>query len=237
MSKPFLSIVKEEEGENEAQHRASFISDLFDQARRGAIPRHRELLPHEPATLNERHLQAIMMRCMGMRQKDIAISLGFTDSRVSIMLNHPDATYIIDKIQGLTALSVTNIEERLERLTPKAVDAIEAVFDSDDEDPKAVNSRIAKARLGFSLLEHRGHGVKKPLEVKHEHAFRIDAGAASLLGRALRESNSIGDATYSVTEGPGSGVEGSGRPEALPSGIEAPPLGVSQGPLLDPKAN
>lgn len=237
MSKPFLTLVKDEETpESKEARRASAISELFDLARRGEIPRSRELLAHEPLQLNERHLLAIMMRCNGARQTDIAAALNYTDSTVSIILNHPDATYIIDRLQAFSGVDVTDIDSRLKRLTSKAVDAIEAVFDEED-DPKAVNARVQKARLGFSLLEHTGNGPKKEVKHNHQHQITVGGGAAALLSRALRESSEIEEAEYTIEQGPGGGVEGSGPPKALPSGAEAPPLGASQGLPVDPRAN
>lgn len=242
MSKPFLALVKTEESSEEKEvRRASAISELFELARRGEIPRERELYAHEPQLLNERHLQAVTMRaCLGMRQKDIAAALGYTDSTISIVLNHPDAKYVIDRIQGMSGAAVVDIsariDERLKNLRPKAVDSIEDVFDDPGDEPKVLMAKIQKARMGFSLLEHTGHGPSKQIDVKHDHAFRLDSGSASLLSRALRESNEIEEADYTI-EAPGGGVEGSGPPTALPSGTGAPPPGASQELPIDPQAD
>jgi transcriptional regulator len=243
VSKPFLAIVPndEESSETKEARRASAISELFELARRGEVPRERELYVHEPNLLNERHLQVVMMRaCLGMKQKDIAAALGYTDSTVSIVLNHPDAKYVIDRIQGMSGAIVVDIsariDERLKGLRPRAVDSIEDVFDDPGDDSKALMAKIQKARMGFSLLEHTGHGPSRQVDIKHDHAFRLDSNSASLLTRALRESNEIEEADYTI-ETPGSGVEGSGSPTALPLGTGAPPLGVSQEPSLDPKVN
>lgn len=243
MSKPFLAIVKDEDSsEKKDAQRASAISELFELARRGEVPRERELLPWEPQLLNERHLQAIMMRCMGMRQKDIAAALSYTDSTVSIILNHPDAAYIIDRLQSFSGVDVADIsariDERLKNLRPRAVDSIEDVFDDPGDEPKVLLAKIQKARMGFSLLEHTGHGPQKTVSVAHSHAFHLDNGSASLLTRALRESSEIEEAEYTI-EAPGNGVEqGSGPPNTLPSGTEAPPLGASQELVtIDERAN
>jgi transcriptional regulator len=229
MSKP-LQLVRSSEGAPRSEaEKASFISELFERARRGEIERRRPLHSWEPDKLNERHLQAVMMRTMGMRQKDIAIALGYTDSTVSIVLNHPDATWIIDQLQGLSGVSVTDIEARLRRLTPKALDCIEAVFDETDDNPKVVSARIQKARMGFALLEHTQ--PKATQKVEHDHRVSLQPAAASLISRALRESSQIEEANYTVIPpGSGGGVEGSGPPTALPLDTETPPLGGLQSP-------
>lgn len=228
MGQPLKLLPRTDDKEVAEAERASAIAVLFDRARRGEIPRTRELLPWEPDLLNERHCQAIMMRCMGMKQKDIALALDYTDSTVSVVLNHPDAHYIIDQLQGFSAVPVLDIEARLRRLTPRALDAIEAVFDeSVGDDPKAVNARVQRARMGFSLLEHNGHGRQR--EVQHTHSHSIAPSSAALISRALRESREIENAEYSVVGStPGGGAEGSGPPTALPLGTEAPPLSGPQ---------
>lgn len=227
MSQPLKLLPRSDDSEIAKADKATAIAELFERARRGDIPRSRALLPHEPDLLNERHCQAIMMRCMGMKQKDIAAALGYTDSTVSIVLNHPDAQFVIDQLQGFTAISVTDIDTRLKRLTPKALDAIEAVFDDEiEDDPKAVNARVQRARMGFALLEHNGHGKKS--EVKHDHQHSIAPASAALISRALRESREIENIEYSVLPAPGGGAEGSGPPTVLPLGTEAPPLGGPQ---------
>lgn len=228
MSQPLKLLPRSDDAEIVESNKATAIAALFERARRGDLPRSRPLLPHEPDLLNERHCQAIMMRCMGMKQKDIAASLSYTDSTVSIVLNHPDATFIIDQLQGFSAVPVLDIDARLKRLTPKALDAIEAVFDDEiEDDPKAVNARVQRARMGFALLEHNGHGKKT--EVKHDHQHSIAPASAALISRALRESREIESAEYSVVgPTPGGGAEGSGPPTALLSGTEAPPLGGPQ---------
>jgi transcriptional regulator len=228
VSKP-LQLVRstQEEAPRSEAEKASFISELFERARRGDIPRGRELHTWEPNLLNERHLQAVMMRCMGMKQKDIAISLGYTDSTVSIVLNHPDAHWLIDQLQGLVGVGVTDIDARLKRLTPRAVDAIEEVFDDDCSDPKQLQARVQKARMGFALLEHTQ--PKATQRVEHDHRVSLQPAAAHLISRALRESSQIEDATYvTIPSGSGGGVEGSGPPTTLPSGTETPPLGGLQ---------
>jgi transcriptional regulator len=227
VTKVLQLVHKEEEPANREAEKASAIAELFDRARRGDIPRSRELHTWEPLLLNERHCQAIMMRIMGMRQTDIAKALNYTDTTVSVILNHPDATFILDQLQGFSGVGVTDIDARLKRLTPKALDAIEAVFDSEiEDDPKAVNARVQRARLGFALLEHNGHGKKR--EIEHTHRVAIDHGAASLLSRALQESRQIENAEYTVL-----GKNSGGGVPALPSGTEAPPLSGSQSSSQD----
>lgn len=227
MSRPLQLVRDEPHAETVRQ---SEISKLFERARAGNLPRSRPLLPHEPATLNERHCQAIMMRVMGMRQCDIAQALGYSDSTVSIVLNHPDAAFIIDALQGYSGTAVTDIDARLKRLTPRAVQAIEEVFDDEiKDDSKAVQARVARARMGFQLLEHTGQ--KKPQEHAHTHSIgAVTPAAASLIARAIQESRQIEEAEYIIVPTPASGQsEGRGTSPSLPPDTGTPPPSGEQG--------
>ena len=213
--------------ETKEAEKRSAISELFEMARRGEIPRARQLLAHEPIQLNERHLQAIMMRIMGMRQCDIAKALDYTDSTVSIVLNHPDAAYILDRLQAMSAVEVTDIDARLQRLNAKAVDSIEDLFDATDF--KEAQLHALKARAGFSLLE-RNLGKKKEVKHAHEHRFMIDQGAASLLSRGLQEARQVEDGNFEYRQLTPVGGMGQdpGLVPMLPSDTSPPPVGAPQ---------
>lgn len=211
---------------SEAEKRSE-IAELFELARRGEIPRARQLLPHEPIQLNERHLQAVMMRIMGMRQCDIAKALDYTDSTVSVVLNHPDAAYIIDRLQAMSAVEASDIDSRLQRLNAKAVDSIEDLFDATDI--KEAQLHALKARAGFSLLE-RNLGKKKEVKHEHEHRLVIDSGAANLLSRGLQEARQVEEGNFDrrlLTPVGGMGQD-PGLVPLLPSDTSPPPVGAPQ---------
>jgi transcriptional regulator len=206
------------------QERRTELSRLFEMARRGEIPRSRELLAHEPLSLNERHLQAVMMRAMGMRQCDIARALDYTDSTVSIILNHPDAAFILDQMAGMSAVDAADIDGRLQRLNSRAVEVIEELFEA--ADMKEAQLASLKARAGFTLLE-RNLGKKKHVEHEHTHSFKLDPQEVGLLSRALVESRRVEAEMTSFTPA-GSMVQISGPVPALPSDIDPPPVGAPQ---------
>jgi predicted XRE-type DNA-binding protein len=165
------------------------IQKLFQLALEGRIPRGRELKAWEPAKLNETHLAMITMRAGGFRQTAIAKAFAVSDANVSIVMNHPDAVFLISKLQAMKAHDPTAIQARLEALTEPFLGALEDVA-YDDEIPA-----IRKASLGFRVLAMNGFGAPKKVEgtVKHEHTVRLDAGAAQVgeLARALREAREV----------------------------------------------
>jgi transcriptional regulator len=219
-----LKANSEEEAPREQEMRSELAS-LFEQARRGELPRSRELLAHEPILLNERHLQAIMMRVMGMRQCDIARALDYTDSTVSIILNHPDSQYILDRIQAMSGVQVADIDARLQRLNEKAVDAIEDLFDASEM--KEAQLASLKARAGFSLLE-RNLGKKKTVEHNHAHRLEVSAESASIISRALSEARLVEAEVVSFT--PVGAVGQLGPAPAVPLEVGPPPVDAPQGP-------
>src|SRR5678816_111384 len=79
----------------EKQIKRQALDALFARAMSGLIPRGRALKANEPDTLDERHLQALLMRASGAKQKDIAHYFGWTDAWTSIVLNHSAAQYVL----------------------------------------------------------------------------------------------------------------------------------------------
>lgn len=178
------------------------IEALFSRARRGEIPRYRELKPWEPALLNETHLQMIMMRSTGIRQRKIAEVLGVTDANVSVVVNHPDAVYIIDRMASLVGLDSLDIKERWKALLPAAVEAVENVL----LDPRT--PAMDKAKVGFGVFD-RHYGKKVGGEIQHRHTVGVTREAAGLLSRAITEAREIEEASYVILpegEAPGNAV-------------------------------
>lgn len=170
------------------------IERLFDMARRGQIPRDRPLKEWEPATLNERHLLMISARAGGMYQTDIAKAFGVTDGHVSVVMNHPDAVYILTRLQAMRAEDPTGIETRLRRLAEPAVDILEKALNPATE-PDELKDALRRTPIAFRALDINGYGAKHREVQRHEHTHRhqLEASPAQMgeLARALRESREI----------------------------------------------
>ena len=74
------------------------FTELFEAALHGELPRRRELKPWEPDKLSPRHLEMIMMRASGVAPGIIARFFDVDPSNVSIVVNHPDAKYLMGSI-------------------------------------------------------------------------------------------------------------------------------------------
>lgn len=179
-------------GEGSSPHSASLeqmrpeIERLFQMARDGLIPRDRELKPWEPATLNERHLMMISARAGGLRQREIARAMDATDANVSVVLNHPDAVFILNKLQAMKAVSGTSIEDRLAALAEPAVEALEELMGDTEISP------LKKAPSAFAILKSQGY-IKEKVSHEHDHAhtFRAAPEQMDRLTQAIHQSRSI----------------------------------------------
>lgn len=215
------------------------IQALFEAALEARLPRKRELKSYEPARLNERHLAMVMMRSGGLKQRQIAQAFEATDSNVSIVLNHPDAEYLLSRLEAMKATQPTDIETRLAALTEPALSALEEAFTA--EDPAELKTAMRRAPLAFKVLEINGHGRKKvEHEHKHQHQHRLEASPKQManLAAALRESREIPEADYVVIESSGEaekvlapgGEQQVSPPSALSPDAGAPSISDSQEP-------
>lgn len=205
------------------------IQKLFESALAGTLPRTRPLKSWEPDVLNERHITIIMMRASGlMKQREIAEIMGLTEPTVSVVLNHPDAEYLISRLQAARFSTPTDFEVRLQRLNAVAVDAIEELLE-DKEIPA-----LRRAPMAFKLLEFNGHSKKNPAVKVVDNSTNVTVNPSptelSRLSRAIEESRQVQDVTYVDISGPGGELPAS-PPRQLPpqGGTDAPSIGGPQG--------
>jgi transcriptional regulator len=158
------------------------IDDLMARAMSGLLPRNRSLKSYEPDYIDERHLQAIMMRASGLQQSVIANFMGWTDAWTSIVLNHPDSQYILTKMVSYAADEVLDIQERIKAHAGEALDkVVEVMRNTQDQ-------RLASANA-FEILKMAGHGAVEKKEVRAEIAMPKES--LSLLADAIKESKEI----------------------------------------------
>jgi transcriptional regulator len=198
------------------------IDDLMARAMNGLLPRSRSLKPWEPDQIDERHLQAIMMRASGLPQKTIASVMGWNDSWTSVVLNHPDAQYILTKMVSYAADEVLDIQTRIKAHAGEALDKVVEVMRSTQD------QRLASANA-FELLKMAGYGAVEKKEVKTE--LTVAAASVDLLSEAIKESQQI-----MAVEGVDYRVMGSGDASSVPpatpadsgrSDVHLPPSGDS----------
>lgn len=229
------SASRSESPEGDPRALASFHDDrpeiqrLFELALEGALPRARPLKEWEPQRLNERHIAMVNMRAAGLKQRQIAQAFGATDSNVSIILNHPDAEYLLSRLQSMRATQPSDIEQRMAALVEPAVSALEEAFSADAE---SARTGMKRAPLAFKVLDFNGYGsANKPKHVEHDHRHRVSLDGASPpqlgeLARAMRESRMIPENQVAVIEDMGEAQErlgaGGESPAAPPKRLSGP---------------
>lgn len=168
------------------------LDTLFAKAMAGLIPRPRALKSNEPDTLDERHLHAILLRSGGMTQARIADYMGWTESWTSVVLNHPDAQYVLTRIVSYAADNVIDMEARIKAYAPEALDTVvEVMRSSNDEKVRSNNA--------FEVLKMAGYGSKKDgAGVNVTINNGVPSATISALADVIRESREIKDRVYEL---------------------------------------
>ena len=204
MLDPLLSTIS---GQPEARRS---IEDLFQSALEGTLPRSRALKPWEPEKLSSQHLQVLLLRAAGMKQRRIAALLELDEQNVSIIVNHPDSQLILSRMLAHAAENVIDVQAKMKLAAPQIVDRLMdiALFSPKTE---------LAAKVGFGLLDRAGYGAAKKIEAKTESHIIVDGPQAGLLADAIRESNTIEDVEYVIVTdkvpeaAPGSNMPGEAR--------------------------
>lgn len=146
----------------------------------------------EPEVFGQRHKLAVLMHASGMRNKEVAEALGYTQSRVSVILNDPRARAVLETHAQELADSLQDVRLRLKYYANEALDEII------DEVRHAEDARV-RQRAAFGILDRAGYSK---IEKKFVASAQVDADAARVMADALHESKEEeGDSpTYSIPE-------------------------------------
>jgi hypothetical protein len=207
------------------QTKRQALDMLFTQVLSGAVERSRPLKSWEPDYLDERHLQIIMLRAANMDQGTIAKMTGFTESWVSIILNHPDAQYVLTKIISFAADSVIDMQARIKAVAPEALTTVVEVMRTSRDD------RLRSANA-FELLKMAGYGAVEKKQVSV--STTVPAPQWAELTQAIKESQNLEvSGQYRIVPGVTAPVDGARESTSTPadSGPKStgePPISGSQ---------
>lgn len=98
-----------------------------------------------PKKENHTHEALIYMAASGANQKQIALDLGYTQSRISIILSKPEIKSKVRDIQA--ALWGENAEKRFKNLLPKAIDVAQDIIEDASE------KKSLRADVAFKLMD------------------------------------------------------------------------------------
>lgn len=170
----------------------------------GAVARGRSLKYWENLRLKPVHMQMLLMKAAGFTGKAIAEKLDYDQGRVSVIVNHPDAMYLLSHLVSFQAETLLDVNARIAAHSGEALDTALMLLRNGKEE--------VREKVAFKLLDRAGYGAVKKIEATHK--FEMPAAQASALTAALRESDEVEDmedADFQVLENGPAG--GSGSPE------------------------
>lgn len=138
-----------------------------------------------PKKLSHRLKYVSQLAAMGLSGKEIAERTGYTQHRISVVLNSP----LVSNEVELTRRHVfeRDPEMRLKSMLPKALGAIDEVLNVSTVNFK---EQLSKADIGFRLLE-RTHG-------KPKQSVELGSGMLSDLFRLLDARDAAGQAPLAI---------------------------------------
>jgi DNA-binding MarR family transcriptional regulator len=117
---------------------------------------------YEVKNLYDKHHQVLRLTALGtMSQKDIARAVNLTPQMVSNIVNSTLGQDLLKTIRGTLDKQVIDISQAVKDLTPKAIETIGDLMDSDNE-----KIRLAAA---MDILDRGGYAAPKNLNVSHTH--------------------------------------------------------------------
>ena len=191
------------------------VEVLLEAAVEGRLPRSRSLKPWEPAKLNPRTLQIVLLRATGLKQRMIAEMMDLDEGHVSVIVNHPDSQYLLTRLIGYAADEVVDIRTRIEAYTGEALDTVVEVMRNTDDD----KLRSANA---FGILDRHYASAPKGGAAGSGDSVQMPAETMNLLVEALKETREIQDAQYVVVDAQ-EGADSSASMVPGPSSAGSPP--------------
>lgn len=166
------------EGRNERMQLAMF------EVMEGAAARGRSLKYWENLRLKPVHMQMLLMKAAGFTNRAIAQRLDYDESRISVIVNHPDAMYLLSHLVSYQAEALLDVKARVQAHAGEALDTVLFAMRTAPE----IKDR---ANIGFKLLAMGGYGAIQKQEVKH--TVELSTTQAENLTNAVREASEIED--------------------------------------------
>ena len=143
---------------------------------------------YENKKLKPKHMKILRLAVAGWDSRQIARALDLTEARVSIILNHPDASAIMARIVGAAADKL-GVSERLQAVAPEMLEHTLGVI-------RTTHNDALKLKGAFALLDRAGFTPTHKVEVNDQ---RSTAAAPAILQRlvdVMAESNALHAEAY-----------------------------------------
>jgi hypothetical protein len=152
----------------EPSAREERLSALMLEVFNGDVGRGRSLRYWENLKLKPIHIQMIVMKAAGFTQREIARRFDYTEARVSVVVNHPDAMTILGRLVSFQAENLLDIKARIQAHAGEALDTVLHAM-------RVETKPAARAEIGFKLLDRAGYGA---VERKRGYQPLRDAGCS-----------------------------------------------------------
>lgn len=165
----------------------------------GSVARGRPRKYWENLKLKPQHLQMLLMKAAGHSGRKIAEVTGYTEARVSVIVNHPDAGWFLSHLISYQAERLMDIQARYQAHAGEALDHVLLAM-------RETQKPEVKAKIGFGILDRAGYGAVKKAEVTNK--FEMPAAQADKLTATMREIahlDNVEDADWESIEEAGSG--------------------------------
>lgn len=156
----------------------------------GKLGRGRSLRYWENLKLKPVHLQMLMAKAAGYTNRAIARQFDYDEARVSVIVNHPDASSVLAHLISYQAENLLDIKARIQSHAGEALDTVLTAMRTAPESAQ-------RAAIGFRLLDRAGYSAVQKSETVHK--FEMPAEQANALTKALRESSEVQEADWEIT--------------------------------------
>jgi hypothetical protein len=187
----------------------------------GKIGRGRALKYWENLKLKPVHLQILMAKAAGYTNRAIARQFDYDESRISVIVNHPDSQSVLAHLVSFQAENLLDIKARIQAHAGEALDTVLTAM-------RTAPEVAQRAVIGFKLLDRAGYSAVQKSETVHR--FEMPAEQANALTQALRESSEVQEADWEVVpENAGGQVGGVGDSEESKASV-----GAEQTDIMEP---
>lgn len=175
----------------------------------GSVARGRYLKYWENLRLKPIHMQMLLMKAAGYTNASIAETVHYDPSRVSVVVNHPDAQYLLSHLVSYQAERLLDVNARIQAHAGEALDTALMLMRTGKEE--------VRERVSFKLLDRAGYGAIQKSETVHK--VEMPVAQAENLSVAVREAMQVEqmvEADWEVMEHPpeeGQDDEGGASPE------------------------
>jgi DNA-binding CsgD family transcriptional regulator len=168
----------------------------------GTLPMDRRLKSYEPAKLNPRSIQVVLLRMVGYRNRKVSELTGYSQVTVSNILKHPYSKRIMAVAFSSGVAQAASIQRRLQKRAPRMLDVVEEI---------ALDTRVKptpRLKAAFGWLDRAGHNPTQKSEENRKVSaeIKITSERADLIAESIREAKgllpgeAVEDADYSIEE-------------------------------------